>query len=104
MALRADGRGWWRAEVGDQLVGRIRAPSSWGALTPASVMWTERYGPALQSCADIGHAVAWFGTPVADEGVMPLGHENFLAANAGCPGSSADDADGGVLHVMGAGR
>jgi len=75
---------------------------SWGALTATPVMWTERYGPPLASCADLGHAIAWFGTPVADGTVVPLHHDNFVAANPGCPGSSVHDSDGGVLHVMGA--
>jgi hypothetical protein len=65
-------------------------------------MWTERYGPPLRTCVDLGHAVAWFGPPVADDGVRPLRHHNHLAGNLGCPGSSVSDADGDVLHVMGA--
>lgn len=104
VTLRADGDGWWRAEVGDQLIGRIRVDPTWRALSSTSIMWTERYAPPLRTCADIGHAVAWFGTPVAGGGVYPLGHHNHLAANPGCPGSSVRDADGGVLHVMGAFR
>ena len=65
-------------------------------------MWTERYAPTLRSCADLGHAVAWFGTPVGDGGVTPMSHYNHLATHRGCPGSSVRDADGGVVHVMGA--
>src|ERR1700722_3769321 len=102
LGLRADGDGWWRAEVGDQLVGRIRVDSRWGALAPTSIMWTERYAPPLRTCADMGHAVAWFGAPVADDQVRPVRHDNFLADNRGCPGSSVRDADAGVVHVMGA--
>jgi hypothetical protein len=101
-AVRADGTGWWRAEVDDRLIGRIRVDSSWGALASTSIMWTERYAPPLRTCADIGHAVAWFSTPVGDGGVTPPRHHNHLAANRGCPGSSVRDAEGGVLHVMGA--
>ncbi len=71
-------------------------------LAATSIMWTERYAPPLRTCADMGHAVAWFGTPAADGGVTPRSHQNFLANNRGCPGSSVDDSDGGVLHVMGA--
>ncbi|MFI5040765.1 MAG: DUF3472 domain-containing protein [Acidimicrobiales bacterium] len=102
LLLAAAGDGWWRAEVGERLVGRIRVDSAWHALASTSIMWTERYAPPLRSCADIGHAVAWFGTPVGDSGVSPLVHHNHLADNRGCPGSSVRDADGGVLHVMGA--
>jgi hypothetical protein len=68
-------------------------------LASTSIMWTERYAPPLRTCADVGHAVAWFGTPLGDDGVVPLRHRNHLAANRGCPGSSVDDADGGVLHA-----
>jgi hypothetical protein len=71
-------------------------------LSSTSIMWTERYGPPLRTCVDLGHAVAWFGPPVADDGVRPLRHHNHLAGNLGCPGSSVSDADGDVLHVMGA--
>lgn len=101
LSLGADGDGWWRAEIADRLVGRIRVGQASGALASTSIMWTERYAPSLRSCADLGHAVAWFGPPVADDGVRPLRHHNHLAANLGCPGSSVSDADGGVLHVMG---
>jgi hypothetical protein len=102
LVLRADGDGWWRADVGDKLVGRIRVDSAWRGLASTSIMWTERYAPPLGDCADIGHAVAWFGTPVGDDAVSPLGHHNRLGGSRGCPGSSVHDADGGVLHVMGA--
>jgi len=101
LALGADGDGWWRAEVADRIVGRIRVGKEWGALASTSIMWTERYAPPLRTCTDLGHAVAWFGPPVADAGVRPLRHHNHLAANPGCPGSSVSDSDGGVLHVMG---
>jgi Domain of unknown function (DUF3472) len=102
LGLRADGDGWWRAEVGDQLVGRIRVDPAWRALAPTSIMWTERYAPPLRTCNELGHAVAWFGTPVAD-GANPRSHHNYLAEHRGCPGSSVIDADGGVVQVMGAG-
>jgi hypothetical protein len=101
-AVRADGEGWWRAEVDGRLVGRIRVDPSWGGLTSTSIMWTERYAPPLRSCADMGHAVAWFGTPSTGDGVVPLRHHNHLAVNRGCPGSSVRDDAGGVIHVMGA--
>ncbi|HEV7759813.1 MAG TPA: hypothetical protein VGO78_12520 [Acidimicrobiales bacterium] len=102
LAVRADGDGWWRAEVGDQLIGRIRVDPTWGGLTSTSIMWTERYAPPLRSCAGMGHAVAWFGTPTADGGVLPQRRHSHVGANRGCPGSSVDDADGGLVQVMGA--
>jgi hypothetical protein len=102
LALRADGGGWWRAEVDDRLIGRIRVDAAWEGLASTSIMWTERYAPPLRTCAEIGHAVAWFGTPVADRELTPPRHHNHLATHRGCPGSSIRDADGGVVHVMGA--
>lgn len=102
LVLRSDPQGWWRAEVDDQLIGRIRVDPGWGGLAPSSIMWTERYAPPLRNCSELGHAVAWFGTPVAEVEVGPLSHHNYLAGHRGCPGSSVSDADGGVLHVMGA--
>jgi hypothetical protein len=102
LAVRADADGWWRADVGDVLVGRIRVDPAWGALASTSIMWTERYAPPLHACAEIGHAEAWFGSPTGDGGVSPVRHHNHLAVHRGCPGSSVHDADGGVVHVMGA--
>lgn len=102
LALRSEGSSWWAAYVGSQFVGRLRAPQDWGPLSADTVMWTERYGPTMVSCADIGHSVAWFSTPAAD-GAAPSSHRNHLADNRGCPGSSVTDQGGGVLHVVGAG-
>jgi hypothetical protein len=65
-------------------------------------MWTERYAPPLGACAELGHAVCWFGTPVAEDGVVPRSHRNYLAEHPGCPGSSVGDAAGGVVQIMGA--
>ena len=102
LAIRAEGDGWWRAEVGHHQIGRVRVDSTWGGLAPTSIMWTERYAPPLRHCSELGHSVAWFGTPIADGGVTPLAHRNFLADHQGCPGSSVYDSDGGVVQVMGA--
>jgi hypothetical protein len=102
LTVQHDGNGWWRAEVDGRLIGRIRVDAGWGGLAPTSIMWTERYAPRMRTCADIGHAVAWFGTPAGDDGAVPLRHHNHLATVRGCPGSSVVDADGGVVHVMGA--
>ncbi len=102
LGLRADGDGWWRAEVEDRLIGRIRVDPTWRGLASRSIMWTERYTPPLRTCADMGHAVAWFGTPSADDGVAPAQRHSHLGRNRGCPGSSVRDTEGGVLHVMGA--
>jgi Domain of unknown function (DUF3472) len=101
LGLRAGPQGWWQAEVGDRPIGRIRVDPGWGALAPSSIMWTERYAPSLRRCSELGHAVAWFGTPVADGEVRPLIHRNYLAGHRGCAGSSVRDADDGVLQVMG---
>ena len=102
LAIRSEGGSWWRAEVGGRLIGRIRVEPRWAGLAPTSIMWTERYAPPLLSCADMGHAVAWFGTPTADGGVVPRGHRNFLADHRGCQGSAVYDSDDGVVQVMGA--
>jgi hypothetical protein len=102
LGLWADGGGWWRAEVDGRVIGRIRVDPAWGGLAAGSIMWTERYAPPLHTCAELGHAVAWFGTPSADGGVAPRGHRNHLSVHRGCAGSSVRDLDGGVLQVMGA--
>jgi hypothetical protein len=104
LAISRGACGWWSAEVGGHQIGRIRVDSTCGGLAPTSIMWTERYTPPLRTCSDLGHSVAWFGTPIADGGVTPRGHRNSLADHRGCPGSSVYDSDGGVVQVMGAGR
>lgn len=104
LSIRSDGQGWWRADVGGRQVGRIRVGPGYGGLAATSIMWTERYAPPLRSCAEMGHAEAWFGTPVSEAGVGPRSHSNFLASHRGCPGSSVYDSDGGVVQVMGAGE
>ena len=101
LRIAADGAGWWRADVGDRLIGRIRVDPTWAGLAGKSIMWTERYAGPLRRCADIGHAVAWFSDPSADDHTAPTSHHNHLAALRGCPGSSVTDAPGGVVHEMG---
>ncbi|MBO0729471.1 MAG: hypothetical protein J2P57_09445 [Acidimicrobiaceae bacterium] len=101
LRLQTDGEGWWTAEVGGRQVGRIRVDQAWGGLASTSIMWTERYAPPLRTCGELGYAAAWFGTPVAD-GVSPLDHHSYLASHRGCPGSSVNDAEGGVVQIMGA--
>jgi hypothetical protein len=101
LAVRSDGDGWWRAQVGEEVVGRIRVGPRIGGLAATSIMWTERYAPPLRRCDDIGHAEAWFGEPRTGEGVRPRHHHNHLATNPGCPGSWVSDVEGGVVHVMG---
>jgi hypothetical protein len=101
LAIVSEPEGWWRAEVAGRLIGRIRVNSRWGGLAAGSIMWTERYAPPLRTCSELGHAVAWFGSPVANGGVEPVGHQNYLASHRGCPGSSVSDVDGGVVQVMG---
>jgi hypothetical protein len=92
LAVRAEGQGWWRAEVGGRLAGRIRVDPAWGGLDSTSIMWTERYGPEMRTCADIGHAVAWFGAPVADGAISPRRHRNSLGTNRGLKGASSGSA------------
>ncbi|MBO0691268.1 MAG: hypothetical protein J2P58_00090, partial [Acidimicrobiaceae bacterium] len=92
LAIRAEDDGWWRAEVGHRQIGRVRVDPAWGGLASTSIMWTERYSPQPRDCSELGHSVAFFGTPMADRGVTPLGHRNFLADHQGCPGSSVYDS------------
>jgi hypothetical protein len=95
---------WAPGKPDHHQIGRVRVEPTWGGLAPTSIMWTERYAPPLLECSELGHSVTWFGTPIADGGVTPLAHRNFLADHQGCPGSSVYDSDGGVVQVMGATR
>jgi uncharacterized protein DUF3472 len=108
LTVGAAGGGRWTAWVAHEgestplTIGTISVPPRWGGLRDQSVMWTERYAGILASCADLGHAVARFSTPVADGGrVRPVSHRNHLGVPPGCPGSSVIDQPDGVVQVMG---
>ena len=102
LGIRAEGHGWWGAEVGSRRIGRIRVGPRCGGLASTSIMWTERYAPPLRYCEEMGHSVARFSAPTADGGTTPIGHRNVVAGHPGCPGSSVHDDEGGVVQVMGA--
>jgi uncharacterized protein DUF3472 len=104
LRVTGSGGGRWEAFVDDRLIGRIRVPARWRGLRDFSVMWTERYAGPVASCADIAHSVARFGVPTANGGlIVPVQRVHHLARPRGCPGSSAYDEPGGVVHVLGAG-
>lgn len=82
-------------------LGGIRVPGHWRGLDSWSVMWTEYYGPALNSCTDLAYSSVVFGTPTADNGeVKPAGSHSHLGDGM-CQTSRIEHLADGVRHQMG---
>ena len=103
------GGGWWAARIRNEAsgavteIGGIRVPGHWRNLDSWSVMWTEYFGPALNSCSDLAHSSVVFGTPTANGGeVRPAGSHSHLGDGT-CDSSLVEAIDGGVRHQMGLG-
>ena len=101
------GGGWWGAKVRDETTGAvselggIRVPQHWRGLDTWSVMWTEYYGPPLNSCSDLAYSSVIFGTPTADDGeVKPAGSHSHLGEGT-CQTSHVEQLADGVRHQMG---
>jgi len=64
-------------------------------------MWTEYYGPPLNSCSDLAHSSVIFSTPTADDGESrPAGSHSHLSEGT-CQTSRVDALTEGVRHQMG---
>jgi hypothetical protein len=107
MRVYTPGGGWWGAAVRDeatgevQEIGGIRVPGAWRNLDSWSVMWTEYYGPPLNSCSDLGLSSVVFGAPTAEGGdVRPAGSHSHLSEGT-CPNSAIEPVTDGVRHQMG---
>jgi hypothetical protein len=101
------GGGWWGAKVRDEAtgvvseLGGIRVPGHWRNLDSWSIMWTEYYGPPLNSCSDLPYSSVVFGTPTANHGeVKPAGSHSHLGDGT-CDGSRIEALADGVRHQMG---
>lgn len=101
------GEGWWEAKVRDEVtgnisvIGAIRVPGDWRLLDTWSVMWTEYYGPPLNSCTDLPHSSVLFGTPLANDGeTKPAGSHSHLGDGT-CETSLIEKVQDGVRHQMG---
>lgn len=107
LTLSTTGDGTWSAWAADaatgddQLIGRIRVPSTCGGLKDFSIMWTERYAGPLSKCSDLRLSSVRFLTPSATGGTSPLSHHNHFGDPPGCPGSEIVDLPDGVRQVMG---
>ncbi len=101
------GGGWWGAKVRDEAtgvvseLGGIRVPRHWRRLDTWSIMWTEYYGPPLNSCRDLAYTSVVFGTPTANDGeVKPAGSHSHLGDGT-CDTSRIETLADGVRHQMG---
>lgn len=107
LKVSAIGGGWWEAKVRDEstgvisLIGGIRVPEHWRNLDSWSVMWTEYYGPPLDSCSELAYSSVLFGTPLANDGeVKPAGSHSHLGDGT-CETSDVQTVADGVRHQMG---
>ena len=107
MKIFTPGGGWWGAKVRDEETGKvdeiggIRVPEHWRNLDSWSVMWTEFYGPPLNSCSDLPYSSVIFGTPTAHDGeVRPAGSHSHISDGT-CQTSYIEHLPEGVRHQMG---
>ncbi|MCU1496580.1 MAG: hypothetical protein JWM47_533 [Acidimicrobiales bacterium] len=110
LRVHTPGGGWWAAAVRDETTGEvhelggIRVPAGWRNLDSWSVMWTEYYGPPLNSCDDLAHSSVVFGTPTAESGdVKPAGSHSHISEGT-CATSDIQALADGVRHQMGMAR
>ena len=101
------GGGWWTAKVRDEAtgviseIGGIRVPEHWRQLDTWSVMWTEYYGPPLNSCSELPYSRVVFGTPLANDGeTKPAGSHSHIGDGT-CETSHIETVPNGVRHEMG---
>ncbi|HEX2118975.1 MAG TPA: DUF3472 domain-containing protein [Acidimicrobiales bacterium] len=107
MKVFTPGGSWWGAKIRDETTGQIselggiRVPEHWRHLDSWSVMWTEYYGPPLNSCRDLPYSSVVFGAPTANDGeVKPAGSHSHLGEGT-CETSFIEPLVGGVRHQMG---
>lgn len=72
----------------------------WSYAGRLSMWWSPSWPSSLtnREVAYIGHAVAWFGAPVADGAINPRRHRNSLGTNRSCLGSEVHDEADGVVR------
>ncbi|HEX3621618.1 MAG TPA: DUF3472 domain-containing protein [Acidimicrobiales bacterium] len=101
------GGGWWGAVVRDettgdeQEIGGIRVPGHWRNLDSWSVMWTEYYGPPLNSCSDLAYSSVVFGNPTAEAGDVRTAGSHSHISEGTCETSRIETLAQGVRHQMG---
>ena len=101
------GGGWWGGAVRDEATGKvdeiggIRVPGHWRNLDSWSVMWTEYYGPAMNSCSDLAHSSVVFGAPTAEGGEVKTAGSHSHISEGTCATSDIQHLAEGVRHQMG---
>lgn len=97
---------WWRYSVTDLTtadtthIGSICVDASFTGLTGYSILFTERYGGAVDACWQSQHALGTF-TDVTIGGVAPDHYVPHLATGGTCPGSKVTPLANGWRHSMG---
>lgn len=107
MRVSTSGDGWWLGQVRDEMSGEvselgvIRVPQQWRQLDSWSVMWTEYYGPAPATCADLAYSSVVFSAPTANGGdAKPAGFHHRIGDGT-CDTSRVEAVADGVRHEMG---
>ncbi|MDQ3932010.1 MAG: DUF3472 domain-containing protein [Actinomycetota bacterium] len=88
--------GAWVQDVSssiDSYIGKIRVPLSWGGLQ-GSTSWSEYFGPALKTCAEMPQSTIQWYYPTADnESVHISGHTHYISPGD-CPSYTHIDDQG----------
>lgn len=99
---------WWEAEVTDldtditTPISRIKVDPDWLGINGYSILFTERYAGAVDTCDDVEYVSADFTDLLADGIISPINHENKYSAVGTCPNADVSDLPGGgVNHTMG---
>lgn len=98
---------WWNAEVTNLTtsvttqISRIKVDPDWLGINGYSILFTERYAGATDTCDDVEYVSADFTDLLADGTISPIDHENKFSSVGTCPNADVSDIAGGVNHTMG---
>lgn len=98
---------WWNAEVTDlgtnvtTQISRIKVDPGWLGINGYSILFTERYAGAIDTCDDVEFVSADFTQLRANGTIAPVNTVSYYSAIGTCPNSNIVDITGGVRHVMG---
>lgn len=98
---------WWEAEVTNldtsttTAISRIKVDPTWLGINGYSILFTERYAGAVDTCDDVEYVSADFTELLADGTISPINIESKYATIGTCPNADVATITGGVRHRMG---
>lgn len=98
---------WWNAEVTNLTtsvttqISRIKVDPDWLGINGYSILFTERYSGAIDTCDDVEYVSADFTELRADGTIAPIDIVNKYATIGTCPNADVVNITGGVRHRMG---